>query len=148
MVTKEIIDDFFNRYASVMNNALFGDIYDINAIRNSFSDFVVSANPLGVAGGRDDEQFVKGIRRGIDFYKNIGIVSMNITSKEIFIMDEFHAIVTVCWTSLYEKENSFGEIHFQVVHLVQCQDGLTKIFAYVRGDEQAAFKTHNLLVET
>lgn len=145
MISKENIDDFFNQYASTMNNALFGDVYDINSIMGSFADFVVGANPMGVAGGRNDDQFAKAIRQGIDFYKKIGIVSMNIISKEISVMDDFHAIVKIFWSSFYGNEKASGEIPFEVVYLVQCRDGSTKIFAYVTDDEQAAFRAHNLL---
>lgn len=145
MVSKEGIEDFFNRYASITNNALFGDGYDVNSIKDSFSDFVVGANPLGVAGGKNDDQFVNTIRQGVEFYKKIGIVSMNIMSKEILVIDEFHASVKVSWSSFYQKDDASGEIPFEVIYLVQCRDGLIKIFAYVTGDEQAAFKAYNLL---
>jgi hypothetical protein len=148
MVSKEDIEDFFNRYASITNNALFGDRYDVNSIKESFSDFVVGANPLGVAGGKNDDQFVNAIRQGIEFYKEIGIVSMNILSKEIFAIDEFHASVKIFWSSFYRKGDASGEIPFEVTYLVQCKDGMIKIFAYVTGDEKAAFKAHKLFSES
>ena len=147
MISKESIDDFFNRYASTMNNALFGGIYDVDSIMSSFSDFVVGSNPAGVAGGKNDAQFGQAIRQGIDFYKKIGIVSMNILSKEISVLDDFHAVVKIFWSSFYGNENTSGEIPFALVYLVQCKEGSTKIFAYVTGDEKAAFKAHNLLPE-
>lgn len=131
-----------------MNNALFGDVYDINSIMGSFADFVVGANPLGVAGGKNDDQFAKAIRQGIDFYKQIGIVSMNILSKDISVLDDFHASVKIFWSSFYGNETASGEIPFEVVYLVQCKNGSIKIFAYVTGDEQAAFRAHNLLPES
>ncbi len=147
MISKDSVEDFFSQYASIMNNALFGEVYDLGTIMNSFSDFVVGARPRGVAGGKNDEQFEKVIRRGIDFYKRIGIMSMNIISKEVNILDDFHAIVKVCWNSFYENENSSGEIPFEVVYIVQHKDGLNKIFAYVTGDEQTAFRDHKLIPE-
>jgi hypothetical protein len=147
MARTEDIQDFFNRYASTMNNALFGDAYDIDSIMSSFANFVVGANPMGVAGGKNDDQFAEAIRQGIDFYKKIGIVSMNIVSKEITALDDFHAIVKIFWSSFYEKEMVSGEISFQVVYLVQCKDSAIKIFAYVTGDEQAAFRAHKLVPE-
>ncbi|MFZ6012160.1 MAG: hypothetical protein ACOYXT_17595 [Bacteroidota bacterium] len=131
-----------------MNNALFGDAYDIKSIMQSFSDFVVSANPMGVAGGKNDDQLAKAIHQGIDYYKRIGIVSMNIISKEITMLDDFHAIAKIFWSSFYGNENTSGEIPFEVVYLVQCKEGVIKIFAYVTGDEQAAFKAHRLLPES
>ena len=131
-----------------MNNALFGEANDFDAIMNSFADFVVGANPMGVAGGKNDEQFAKAIREGIDFYKNIGIISMNIISKEVNILDDFHAIVKIFWNSFYGNETDSGDIPFEVVYLVQHKNGLNKIFAYVTGDEQAAFRNYKLIPET
>lgn len=145
MISKENIEDFFNRYASTMNSALFGDVYDINTIVSSFSDLVVGASPMGVNGGKNDERFANAIRQGIDFYKKIGIVSMNIMSKEVSVLDNFHAVVKVFWSAFYGNENTSGEIPFQVVYMVQYRDGMIKIFAYVTGDEQAAFRAHQLL---
>lgn len=147
MIFKETIDDFFNRYASIMNNALFGGAYEIDTIMGSFSQYVVGANPLGVAGGRNDAQFASTIRKGIEFYRKIGIISMNILSKEISILDDFHAIVRIFWSSFYETKERSGEIPFEVTYFVQCRDGEVKIFAFVAGDEQAAFKSHHLVSE-
>jgi hypothetical protein len=147
MISRENIEDFFNRYASTMNNALFGEIYDPNAIMDSFSAFVVGANPSGVVGGKNDEQFAKSILQGIDYYKKIGILSMNITAKEISILDEFHGVVNIFWKCFYENQNASGEIPFEVTYMIQCKDGSIKIFAYVTGDEQAAFKAHKLIPE-
>lgn len=139
------IDDFFSQYASTMNNALFGDMPDVSAITRSFSDFVVGASPQGIMGGRNDETFGKSIRDGIDFYKRIGIISMNIISKDVTVLDEFHAMVKVYWKSFYGNERLSGEIPFEVVYLVQALGQSPKIFAFVTGDEQAALKSHHLI---
>ena len=147
MITRENIEDFFSRYASTMNNALFGGRYDIDSIMSSFSDFVVGSNPLGVTGGRNDEKFADAIRQGIEFYKQIGILSMNILSKEISVLDDHHATVKVFWSSFYSNDNASGEIPFEVVYLVESTSGSLRIFAYVTGDELAAFKAHHLLSE-
>lgn len=140
-----LIDDFFNQYASTMNSALFGDVPDLGAVTRSFSDFVVGASPQGVMGGRNDEAFRKSITDGIDFYKRIGIISMNIMSKEVTALDDFHAMVKVYWKSFYGNERLSGEISFEVVYLIQVLDRSPKIFAFVTGDEQAALKRHNLI---
>lgn len=49
--------------------------------------------------------------------------------------------------SFYGSENASGEIPFEVVYMVQYRDGAIKIFAYVTGDEQAAFKDYKLIPE-
>jgi hypothetical protein len=147
MISKESVEDFFNQYSSTMNNALFGEQYELNTIMNSFSDFVVGASPVGVAGGKNDEQFAKAMLGGIDFYKKIGIISMNIISKEVNILDEVHAVVKIVWNCFYGNENGSGEIPFEVVYMVQYRDGVNKIFAYVTGDEKATFRHHKLIPE-
>lgn len=145
MIDSNRIDDFFNRYASVVNNALFGGALDMDMITHSFADFVVGANPMGVAGGSNDENFRKSIQQGIDFYKQIGITSMNISSKEITALDEFHAMVKINWTAFYVKKSSSGEIAFEVFYFVRDKDDTTRIFAYITGDEQGALRDHQLI---
>lgn len=140
-----LIEDFFNQYASTMNSALFGDTPDLSAVTRSFSDFVVGANPQGVMGGRNDETFRNSITDGIEFYRRIGIISMNIMSKEVTVLDDFHAMVKIYWKSFYGNESHSGEISFEVVYLIQVLDRSPKIFAFVTGDEQAALKSHNLI---
>jgi hypothetical protein len=142
--TKEI-DDFFNRYASIVNNALFGDTLDTETIRKFFANYVVGANPLGIAGGSNDEQFQKSIRQGIEFYRQIGITSMNISSKEITLLDDLHAMVKVFWKSFYSKDSTSGEICFDVVYIVQNIEDNPRIFAYITGDEQGALREHKLI---
>lgn len=145
MINTTEIDDFFNRYASIVNNALFGDPLDTETIKDSFAGFVVGANPLGVAGGINDEKFQTTIQQGIDFYKRIGITSMNILSKEITVLDDFHAMAKIHWNSVYSKGDNSGEIPFEVIYFVQCRDGSPRIFAYITGDEQGALRDHKLI---
>lgn len=145
MISGEMIDDFFGRYASAMNNALFGEVYDQAMITGAFSDYVVGANPLGVAGSKNDENFRQTILKGIDFYRQIGITSMNILSRDITILDRCHAAVKVSWTSFYSNKKNSGEIPFEVLYLVQSRDDAIRIFAYITGDEQQALKEHKLI---
>lgn len=128
-----------------MNNALFGESCDVKVILDSFADYVVGANPLGITGVKNDEQLDKAIRQGIAFYKKIGITSMNITAQDVTILDEFHALVKIYWKSLYANDNVSGEIPFEVIYIVQSNDPVTRIFAYITGDEMSALKQHGLI---
>jgi hypothetical protein len=147
MISKAGIDNFFDRYASMMNDALSGDVSNVRLIMNSFSDFVVGSNPHSVFGGKNDGQFAEAIHQGIDFYKKIGIVSMNIVASRITILDNFHALVRISWTSFYRNDDVSGDIPFDVAYLVQYRNRAFQIFAYVSDDEQAAFKAHKLISE-
>jgi hypothetical protein len=145
MIIKEEVEDFFNRYASTMNNALFGDPVDENCFLDFFSSYVVGANPAGVFGGKNDMDFGKSIKSGIDFYKRIGVISMNIIAKDVEILDEYHSKARISWECIYNKEKKSGEIAFDVVYLVQVKNHTVKIFAYVTGDEQKALREHELI---
>jgi hypothetical protein len=145
MISGEMIDDFFGRYSSAMNNALFGDVYAPALIIGAFSEYVVGANPLGIAGGKNDEHFRESIQRGIDFYKQIGITSMNIISRDVTMLDECHAMIRVSWTTFYSNNTTSGEIPFEVVYLIQSREGVIRIFAYITGDEQQALREHKLI---
>jgi hypothetical protein len=148
MISQAGIDRFFDRYASMMNDALLSDVNNVRLIMNSFSDFVVGSNPHGVFGGKNDDQFAEAIHQGIDFYKKIGIVSMNVVAKRTTILDNFHALVRVSWTSFYRNDDVSGDIPFEVAYMMQYRNHALQIFAYVTGDEQAAFKAHKLISES
>ena len=145
MISKPAIKDFFSRYALTMNNALQEQSYDIKVFLDSFSEYVVGASPLGVFGGKNDQLFSNSIRQGIDFYKKIGITSMNIRAVEITVLDEYHVLANVHWSSSYAKEKFSGEILFQVIYIVQCKDLVSKIFAFVTGDEMSVLRQHQLI---
>jgi hypothetical protein len=145
MITSSKVEEFFNQYASAMNSALFDEKYDIAAITNSFANYIVGANPMGVRGGVCDDEFAKAIKAGIEFYKNIGIISMNILGKQITVLDDLHAVATIHWTSIYDNGKVSGEIPFDVVYLVELSTGTIRIFAYITGDEMHAFRVHNLI---
>ena len=148
MISKEEVEDFFNRYASTMNNALFGDVIDVKSFLHYFARYVVGANPSGVQGGKNDLEFANSIKSGIDFYKRIGVISMNIMAKDVAILDGYHATARISWESIYNKEDKLGEIAFNVVYLVQVIDHAVKIFAYITGDEQKALRERGLIPET
>lgn len=140
------IDDFFYRYAARVNRALWGEQFDIDGVAEAFSDEFIGANPLGVRAGKNDVTFSETITKGWDFYKDIGINSMNILAKNIFILDEFHAMAKIQWQSLYStKDGREGEIKFDVIYLLQLREEKIKIFAYITGDEKQALKDAGLL---
>jgi len=95
VINDESIKDLFSRYTSTLNNALFGDTFNGEVFQKSFAAYVVGANPVGVGGGSNDKRFQDVIHHGIDFYRKIGITSMNISSIEITMLDNFHACCSI-----------------------------------------------------
>lgn len=71
---------------------------------------------------------------------------MNIVSKSITLLDDLHAMVKVNWQCLFvTKEERTGEMDFEVVYILQMRSNTIKIFAYITGDEQEAFKKAGLI---
>ena len=140
------IENFFNRYERRFNAALSDGQIDIDGTVNSFASDFIEASPTGVIVGKNNNEFKESIGRGWTFYKEIGIRTMNILSKEINILDEFHAIVKVHWNSSFaRKDNTNGDIAFDVFYLLQKRDDI-RIFAYITGDEQQALKDAKLIL--
>jgi hypothetical protein len=146
MEREKELNDFFDQYAARFNAALKSGTADVEKTAASFADFFVEASPLGVNGGKNDAQFREMIPKGYAFYQSIGVTSMDIVSKETTILDDLHAMTKVHWESNYvKKDKSKGSIAFAVIYFVQTREKVHKIFAYITGDEQAAFKEHGLI---
>lgn len=142
---KEEIGYFFDQYAARFNDALNNNKLDVQGTINSFTSCFVAASPLGVNCGKNDSEFEKAIPKGYDFYRSIGVTSMEITNREITILDDYHAMVKVFWHSLYHKQTGGTiAIDFAVIYFLQKIKEL-RIFAYITGDEQKALKEHGLI---
>lgn len=140
------IDNFFNRYESRFNKVLSGGEPDIDATVNSFAEHFIEANPSGVIVGSNDKKFRKMVAQGWTFYKSIGILSMNVMSKQITVLDNFHALVKVQWNSSFvRKDKTEGDVTFDVFYLLQKRDEVFKIFGYITGDEHQALKDEGLI---
>lgn len=140
------IDNFFNRYEARFNDALSGGQPDIEETANSFAESFIEASPSGVVVGKNDDKFRASIGQGWNFYKNIGIQSMEILSTQTTILDNLHAIVRVHWNSVFQRKNkSQGEVAFNVFYILQKQEENIRIFAYITGDEQQVLKEEGLI---
>lgn len=146
MSREQTLIDFFNAYASRFNAAITGNSPDLDGFVNSFADFFVGASPLGVNGGKNDENFRAQLPKGFAFYKSVGTQSMEIVTIAITLLDDLHAMVKVHWRSRNErKDKTKVAMDFDVFYFLQEKDGIPKIFAYVTGDEQKALQENGLL---
>lgn len=140
------IDAFFNEYSDLFNNAIKAVVPDVEQVAELYSDCFIGANPLGVQCGKNNKALRDQMLKGYDFYKKIGITSMDIVSKEITILDEFHTMTKVRWKSNFiKKDNTKGSIEFENIYLTQTKDNQHKVFAWITGNEQAALKEHGLI---
>jgi hypothetical protein len=143
---KQQIDNFFNHYCDVFNNAIKGDSPDMERTAELFSACFIAANPAGINCGQNNETFRDAMQKGYEFYKRIGITSMDIVSKEITLLDEFHTMVKVYWKSNFlKRDGQRGSIEFENIYFTQTKDAQHKVFAYITGDEQAALKEAGLV---
>ncbi|MDD1653362.1 MAG: hypothetical protein LUQ64_02330 [Methanomicrobiales archaeon] len=140
------ISRFFAGYAERLNRALREPADgDVEGTAAAFADCFMAANPQGVACGKNDSQFRAMIPQGWEFYRRTGMTSMAITSLQVTPLDEFHAMVKVCWDSRYRRPGGQEEqIVFNVCYLLQILGETPRIFAYVTGDEEKALREKGL----
>ncbi len=147
MAMDQRIQQFFEAYEACVNNAL-GDspVIDTEAIANSFTDCFLGANPDGVACWKNDQQFREVIPKGYEFYRSIGTKAMRINSLVTTQLDEFHVIAKVNWKSFYTKPDQTElTISFDVIYILQTIGNQPRIFCFITGDEQKAYKDHGLI---
>lgn len=143
---KQQIDDFFNQYRDIFNIAIQADVPDIERAAGLYSECFIGANPSGVQCGRNDQQLRDFLLQGYAFYKDIGITSMEIASKEITILDDFHTMIKIRWKSSFIRmDDSRGSIEFENIYFTQTKENQHKVFAWITGNEQAVLKEYGLM---
>jgi hypothetical protein len=140
------VEKFFSRYESRFNDALKGAEPNIDETVDSFASDFVEASPSGVIAGKNDSKFRDVIAQGWSFYKQIGISAMKISSVQVTILDDLHAMAQIRWNSSFlRKDKTSGEIAFDVFYILQKQGEQLRIFAYITGDEKQALKETGLI---
>lgn len=143
---EQVLNDFFVVYEQRFNRFLRGEPLDVESTVRSFSACFIEASPVGVKCGQNDMQFRSMIPKGYEFYRSIGITAMDILSKNITMLDDFHAMVKVHWNCRFtRKDDVKGKIEFDVIYLLQTTEDSPRIFAYITGDEHAALKENGLI---
>jgi hypothetical protein len=142
---KQQIDHFFNHYCEIFNCAIKEEIPGVEQTAELFSTCFISANPQGVNCGQNNEIFRDVMLNGYAFYRNIGITSMEIISKDIMILDDFHTMAKVAWKSIFKKEGKTKSIEFRNIYFTQTKDSQHKVFAYITGDEQRSLREAGLV---
>ncbi len=96
-------ESFFKDYEKRFNATLQGNKAGINTTAESFTDYFIESSPLGVICGKNDSKFKERMLKGYEFYKKIGITSINILSTEITALDDYHTMAKIYWKTNYEK---------------------------------------------
>jgi hypothetical protein len=137
-------DRFFRAYADAYNRSLGGRV-DHEAIMASFADCFVAAGPGGVNCGKNDDSFRAALDQGYAFYKSIGTRHMAVRSVSVTPIDDWHHMAKVSYRAGYEKEGRELNIDFDVTYLLQTRDGVSRIFAFIAGDEIGVYREHGLI---
>ena len=137
-------DHFFKVYADAYNRSL-GDRVDYDAIVSSFTDCFVAAGPEGVNCGKNDDGFRAALDSGYAFYKSIGTRKMSVRRVDVTPIDDRHHMAKVHYRADYAKRGRGTSIDFDLTYLLQTRDGVSRIFAFIAGDEMGAYRKHGLV---
>ena len=143
---KEQIHNFFNQYSVEFNKVLNGEIQDAEKTASFFSSCFIASGPAGVHCGENNESFRDAMQKGYAFYRNIGIKSMEIVSRDITLLNDLHAMTRIRWKSGYQRKDGVkSAIEFENIYFTRNINGEHKVFAYITGDEEAALKEIGLI---
>lgn len=139
-------ETFFRDYVDVMNRSMAEQV-DMQALRDSYAEYFVSAGAGGVVrGGANDEQYASVLKQGAEFYKAIGLKVMTLLKVETTPIDGGHDMARPFFRADYvKKDGTPVSIDFDVVYMIQRRDSGPKIFAFVAGDEMALYKKYGLV---
>ncbi|PTD19025.1 hypothetical protein CV103_13985 [Sphingomonas fennica] len=135
----------FERYESLFNQSLGGDV-NMDEVAALYASEFIGAAPAGVRAGKNDDQFKQVMAQGYAHYRAIGTKAMRVRAIRLSPIDELHCVAHVGWTATYaRKDEPDAEIDFDVHYFVQKLDGEPKAFGWVSGDEQALLAKHGII---
>lgn len=144
----EQIEKFFHAYERNFNDSLAGNIH-ADATANSFADCFIAVSPTGVSCGKADDTFASVIEQGYQYYTSCGVKAMNISGQTISSLDEFHFVNKVQWKCHYDLDEARkGTIDFEVIYFLRLTDQQVRIFGFITGDEQKAFRERGLIADS
>jgi hypothetical protein len=135
----------FERYESVFNRALGGDM-DMNEIATLYASEFIAATPAGVVAGKNDDRLEQVLAQGYARYRTIGAKGMRIRDVRLSAIDDHHCVAHVAWTATYaRKDRPDLQMDFDVHYFVQTLGAEPKVFGWVSGDEQALLRKHDII---
>ena len=142
------IEAFFHAYERNFNDSLAGNM-NAAATANSFADCFIAVSPAGVNCGKVDDSFASVIEQGYHYYASCGVKAMKIAGQAISPLNEFHFVNKVQWACHYDLDESRkGVIDFEVIYFLRLADRQIRIFGFISGDEQKAFRDRGLIPES
>ena len=98
------IRTFFERYESVFNRSLGGDI-DMDEVASLYASAFIAASPAGVMTGKNDDQLKQVMAQGYARYRAMGTKEMRIRNVRLSPMDDHHCVAHVAWTATYARKD-------------------------------------------
>lgn len=139
------VRELFERYESVFNHALGGDM-DLDSVAALYASEFIAASPAGVMAGKNDDRLKQVMAQGYARYRAMGTKEMRIRNVRLSPLDDRHCVAHVAWTATYARANRPDvAIDFDVHYFVQKLDGAPKVFGWVSGDEEALLRQHGIL---
>jgi len=139
------VKKLFERYESVFNRSLGGDMKMDETAALYASEFI-AASPAGVMAGKNNDQLKQVMAQGYARYRAMGTKEMRIRNVRLSAIDDHHCVAHVAWTATYvRKDQPEVAVDFDVHYFVQKLDGEPKVFGWVSGDEQALLRKHNIV---
>jgi hypothetical protein len=136
---------FFERYESVFNRSLVGEM-DMDEVAALYASAFVAASPAGVMAGQNDDQLKRVMAQGYARYRAMGTKEMRIRDVGLSPIDAHHCVAHVAWTATYARKGQPDvAIDFDVHYLLQKLDGEPKVFGWVSGDEEALLRKHGII---
>lgn len=135
----------FERYASVFNRSLAGNM-DVDEVAALYASEFIAASPAGVMAGKNDDQLKQVMAQGYARYRAMGTKEMRIRTVRLSLIDDHHCMAHVAWTATYVRKNRpDAAVDFDVHYFVQKLNGEPKVFGWVSGDEQALLRENNII---
>ena len=136
---------FFERYESVFNRSLTGEV-DMDEVAALYASEFIAATPAGVTTGKNDDQLKHVMAQGYARYRAIGTKAMRMRSVSLSRIDDQHCMAHGAWTATYaRKDEPDVAIEFDLHYFVPKLDDEPKVFGWMSGDEQALLKKHGII---
>lgn len=142
---EESVRQLFARYERLFMEGFAGTA-DMEDVATLYASEFIAASPAGVVTGRNDAELRRVMREGYERYRAIGTREMRMRGIRVSPMDDRHCVAHVAWTATYARDGAPDTaIDFDVHYLVQQLDGISRVFGWVSGDEQALLRQHGIV---
>lgn len=142
---EESVRQLFARYERLFMEGLAGTA-DMEDVATLYASEFIAASPAGVVTGRNDAELRRVMREGYERYRAIGTREMRMRDIRVSPMDDRHCVAHVAWTATYARDGAPDTaIDFDIHYLVQQLDGISRVFGWVSGDEQALLRQHGIV---